>query len=97
MLSEVVPAVQSRVFITTGTGGGIGKEVALGDVVIAGRTKFDCTTQIRIVPWATASYRTSSIPAGAIESITPALTKVTLRASPVDAPSPRCGTRGMRL
>jgi len=76
MITEVVQAVQPKLFITTGTGGGIGKEVALGDVVIAGHTKFDCTTQFKKEPWATASYKTSTIPAGAIEAITPALTKV---------------------
>jgi len=76
MISEVVQAVQPSLFITTGTGGAIGKEVALGDVVIAGQTKFDCTTQFKSEPFAKASYPTSPIPAGAIQAITPALTKV---------------------
>jgi nucleoside phosphorylase len=76
MITEVVQAVQPKLFITTGTGGGIGKEVALGDVVIAGHTKFHCTTQFKSEPWATASYAASPIPAGAIPAITPALTKV---------------------
>lgn len=76
MIMEVVQAVQPKLFITTGTGGGIGKEVALGDVVIAGHTKFHCTTQFKNEPFATASYSTSPIPAGAIAAITPALTKV---------------------
>ena len=66
MITEVVQTVQPKLFITTGTGGGIGKEVKLGDVVIAGHTKFDCVTQFKTEPWATASYAT----------ITPALTKV---------------------
>jgi nucleoside phosphorylase len=76
MITEVVQAVQPKLFITTGTGGGIGKEVALGDVVIAGHTKFDCVTQFKSEPWAKASYPTSALPAGAIQAITPALTKV---------------------
>ena len=76
MITEVVQAVQPKLFITTGTGGGIGKEVALGDVVIAGHTKFHCVTQFKSQPWASASYKTSPIPAGAIAAITPALTKV---------------------
>jgi len=76
MIMEVVQTVQPKLFITTGTGGGIGKEVALGDVVIAGHTKFHCTTQFKTEPWATASYSTSPIPTGAIQAITPALTKV---------------------
>ncbi|MGA2424097.1 MAG: hypothetical protein ABSG07_08850 [Terriglobales bacterium] len=76
MITEVVQTVQPKLFITTGTGGGIGKQVELGDVVIAGHTKFDCVTQFKSEPWATASYTTSPIPAGAIQAITPALTKV---------------------
>jgi nucleoside phosphorylase len=86
MITEVVQAVQPKLFITTGTGGGIGKEVKLGDVVIAGHTKFDCTTQFKKEPWATASYKTSPIPAGAIAAITPALTKV--NASRITGASP---------
>jgi nucleoside phosphorylase len=76
MITEVVQTVQPKLFITTGTGGGIGKEVALGDVVIAGHAKFHCTTQFKNEPWAKASYSTSPIPAGATPAITPALTKV---------------------
>lgn len=76
LIAEIVQAVQPKLFITTGTGGGIGKEVALGDVVVAGRTRFDCTTQFKSESWAKASYATSPLPAGAIEAITPALTKV---------------------
>ena len=76
LITEIVQAVQPKLFITTGTGGGIGKEVALGDVVIAGHTKFDCTTQFKNEPFAKASYKTSPIPTGAVAAITPALTKV---------------------
>lgn len=76
LITEIVQAVGPKLFITTGTGGGIGKDVALGDVVIAGRTQFHCTTQFKSEPWATASYATSPVPAGTIQAITPALTKV---------------------
>ena len=40
LLEEIVVTVKPKVLITTGTGGGIGKDVALGDVVIAGQTRF---------------------------------------------------------
>ncbi len=76
LITEIVQTVSPKLFITTGTGGGIGSAVALGDVVIAGKTRFDCTTQFKSEPWAKASYSTSAIPAGAIQAITPALTKV---------------------
>lgn len=86
LITEIVEAVEPKLFITTGTGGGIGKEVAPGDVVIAGKTKFDCVTQFKSQPWAKASYKTSSIPAGAIQAITPALTEV--NASRVEGAKP---------
>jgi hypothetical protein len=76
LMIEIARAVQPKVFITTGTGGGIGKDVALGDVVIAGLTRFDCTTQFKSTPWQGASYQTSALPAGTLDAIAPALTKV---------------------
>jgi nucleoside phosphorylase len=76
LVAEVMAMVRPRVFITTGTGGGIGTDVALGDVVIAGITRFHCTTQFKKEPWVSQSYTTSSLPSGALAAITPALTKV---------------------
>ena len=76
LMVEVVQAVTPKVFITTGTGGGIGSDVALGDVVVAGRTRFDCATQFKDESWHSNSYATSTIPDGAIEAIAPDLTKV---------------------
>ncbi len=73
---EIAQAIGPKVFITTGTGGGIGAAVALGDVVMAGRSRFDCVTQFKNKNWHNASYATSSLPAGAIEAITPDLTRV---------------------
>ncbi len=89
MITEVVQTVQPKLFITTGTGGGIGKPVLLGDVVIAGHTLFHCTTQFKNEPWATASYQTSPTPAGAIPTITPALTKVNAARIPGAHPTPK--------
>jgi nucleoside phosphorylase len=76
LMGEIVKAVQPALFITTGTGGGIGKDVALGDVVIAGLTKFSCTTQFKHEPWRSAEYPTTPMPAEALATITPALTEV---------------------
>ena len=76
LMSEIATAVGPKVFITTGTGGGIGKDVALGDVIIAAHTKFFCTTQFKNAPFAKAAYKTSPLPAGALAAITPALTRV---------------------
>ena len=76
LITEVIGAVSPRVFITTGTGGGIGTDVALGDVVIAGTTRFDCTTQFKKEPWCCQSYAVPTLPAGALAAITPDLTGV---------------------
>ncbi len=73
LMSKIAQAVEPRVFITTGTGGGIGANVKLGDVVVAGTVKFDCKAQFKSEPWATASYTPSALPAGALEAMTPAL------------------------
>ena len=76
LMAELVQTIAPKVFITTGTGGGIGADVALGDVVVAGRVRFDCTTQFKGEPWSTASYKTSALPTGALAAITPDLTKI---------------------
>jgi nucleoside phosphorylase len=76
LIAEIVSTVSPKVFITTGTGGGIGSDVSLGDVVIAGMTRFDCTTQFKKEPWSSASFPTSPLPSGVLAAITPALTKV---------------------
>jgi len=76
LMLEIAEAVAPKLFITTGTGGGIGKTVKLGDVVIAGQTRFDATTQFKNESWASAVYKTSALPAGALAAIKPNLTAV---------------------
>jgi nucleoside phosphorylase len=73
LMAEIAAAVEPKMFITTGTGGGIGADVKLGDVVIAGAVKFDCQHQFKSEPWAKASYTPSPLPAGALAAMTPAL------------------------
>jgi len=76
MLTQMLYDVEPKMFITTGTGGGIGSEVMLGDVVLSTHTRFDCTGQFKSEPWAKAIYATSSVPSRALEKITPQLTEV---------------------
>jgi hypothetical protein len=76
LMAELASTIGPKIFITTGTGGGIGANVKLGDVVIAGSARFDCTTQFKAEAWHNAQYPTSALPAGALAAITPALTKV---------------------
>jgi nucleoside phosphorylase len=76
LMAELAAAIRPKLFITTGTGGGIGKQVALGDVVIAAQVKFDCVTQFKSQSWAKASYQTAALPAGALAAIDPSLTRI---------------------
>lgn len=76
LIRELARTVAPKVLITTGTAGGIGKQVKLGDVVIAGAVRFDCRTQFRTRPWARASYRPAQLPEGALKAIAPRLTGV---------------------
>jgi nucleoside phosphorylase len=76
LVTELAETVQPKVFITTGTAGGIGKDTALGDVVIAESVRFDCTTQFKNEPWASAVYKSSPLPAKVLKEITPTLLEV---------------------
>jgi nucleoside phosphorylase len=76
MLTEMIQTVKPKLVITTGTGGGIGMAVQLGDVVIASHATFDCTGQFEKEPWARASYATWPVSSSALALITPALTSV---------------------
>jgi len=89
LMAGIAAAVAPKVFVTTGTGGGIGADVSLGDVVIAGTVRFDCQTQFRAQPWATAAYEPTALPAAALAAITPALTGVNAALIPGARPVPR--------
>jgi len=88
LMTEIAQAVEPKLFITTGTGGGIGAGVKLGDVVVAGTVKFDCRRQFKNEPWAAASYAPSPLPAGALAAMTPALMKVNASRIPGARPTP---------
>jgi nucleoside phosphorylase len=92
LMIEIAQAVAPKVFITTGTGGAIGNDVLLGDVVIAAQTRFNCTEQLKKEPWAQASYQTSAVPAGALAAITPDLTRVNASRIPGAHPQPKIWT-----
>jgi nucleoside phosphorylase len=76
MVTEMLTTVKPKMFITTGTGGGIGADVKLGDVIIAQHTRFDCVQQFKSQSWAKDSYATTGVSAAALGLITPALTDV---------------------
>jgi nucleoside phosphorylase len=73
---QLIAQVAPKLLITTGTGGGIGSDVKLGDVNIASGARFDCTGQFKDKPWAHAEYACSSLNESAIEALaTPDLLK----------------------
>ncbi|HLK37097.1 MAG TPA: hypothetical protein VKU41_10135 [Polyangiaceae bacterium] len=73
LMSEIVTATRPKVLVTTGTGGGIGADIKLGDVVIAGAARFDCRTQFKGESWRAASYRTTPVPSAALSALKPDL------------------------
>jgi nucleoside phosphorylase len=89
LMTEIALAVQPKLFITTGTGGGIGADVLLGDVIIAGKVRFDCQTQFKAAPFANGVYTPSKLPAGTLEAITPALTQPNASRIPNARPVPK--------
>jgi len=89
LMIEIAQTMQPEVIITTGTGGAIGADVLLGDIVVAAQTRFDCTKQFKNQPWAQTSYQTSALPAGALAAITPDLTRVNASRIPNARPEPK--------
>jgi len=71
---QMITEVEPKLVITTGTAGGIGADMQLGDVVIAANVRFDSTAQFKDEPWAHASYACSPVNESAIRAlITPSL------------------------
>lgn len=82
LVDEVMRAVRPKCFISTGTSGAIGADVALGDVVIPGRVRFYCTEKFSDAtqfPWSVNTYSPTPIPNAALAAISPALTSVNAR------------------
>lgn len=76
LMCELMLVVKPKIFITTGTGGGIGADVSLGDVIIASKVKFNCKQQFAKESWAKDTYTTSKMPTGSLSALTPALTSI---------------------
>ena len=73
---QMISEVQPKLVITTGTGGGIGSDVLLGDVIIAAKVRFDSDRAVQGQILAHASYACSPLNEKAMEKlITEALLK----------------------
>lgn len=73
--NQILDETKAKLVITTGTGGGIGSNVKLGDVIIASDTAFDCTTKFKDAPFAHESYKTSDLPNNPVSTISDAMLK----------------------
>jgi hypothetical protein len=89
LITEIAAAVKPKIFMTTGTGGGVGADVLLGDVIVGGHVRFDCTTQFKNEPWHNASFNASTLPAGGVSAATPALLKTNASRIPNARPTPK--------
>jgi nucleoside phosphorylase len=58
---QLIAEVKPKLVITTGTAGGIGPAVELGDVVVAPSVRFDCTSKFKSAPFHNSVYSTSKV------------------------------------
>ncbi len=58
--TQIISEVQPQLVITTGTGGGIGKEFEVGDVVVSPIVRFDCISKFKKEPFHDAHYSSSA-------------------------------------
>jgi len=70
---QIIDETGCSLVITTGTAGGVGANVKLGDVIVARHTVFDCMKAFRSRPFAHSSTPTSPIAARVFTRVTRAL------------------------
>jgi hypothetical protein len=58
---QLIAEVNPKWVITTGTAGGIGSKIELGDVVVAQAVRFDCTKEFKSKPFHNAVYPTTTL------------------------------------
>ncbi len=56
---QLIGEVQPSLVVTTGTGGGIGAQWEVGDVIVSPIVRFDCTKKLAKQPFAQAHYQSS--------------------------------------
>jgi uridine phosphorylase len=88
-MTEIAEAVSPKLFITTGTAGAIGTSVLLGDVVVGGSVRFDCTGQFKNEPWHNAVFTPSPLAPGALDAINPALLQLNASRVPNSRSTPK--------
>jgi len=58
---QIIAETEVKLIITTGTAGGIGPKVELGDVVTADEVRFDCQKTFKAKPFHNSAYATSKL------------------------------------
>jgi len=58
---QIIAEAQPTLIITTGTAGGIGSKMELGDVVVASQVRFDCQKTFKSSPFRDSIYKCSSL------------------------------------
>jgi purine-nucleoside phosphorylase len=59
--AQLIQETQPKLVITTGTAGGIGSAIELGDVVVAQAVRFDCTKSFKSEPFHNSVYQCSKL------------------------------------
>src|SRR5262249_27261626 len=57
---QIIHEVRPELVITTGTAGGIGRQLEVGDVIVSSIVRFDCTSKFKKQPFAKANYSSSA-------------------------------------
>jgi nucleoside phosphorylase len=68
---QMIAETQAKTVITTGTAGGIGAAVELGDVVVAPQVRFDCQDQFKSAPFHNSQYNCSSLSFATLSQVPP--------------------------
>jgi hypothetical protein len=61
---QIIGEVQPKLVITTGTAGGIGKQLEVGDVIVSPIVRFDCISKFKREPFAQNHYASGPAKAG---------------------------------
>jgi hypothetical protein len=68
---QLIAEVRPQLIITTGTAGGIGAAMQLGDVVVAPAVQFDCLTKFKSSPFRSSTYKCSRLKSPSVVEVAP--------------------------